>query len=260
MTAQAAIVVQPLLPESEPIPVALAPSAPVGGMESVIASLAANPQVDVTKLEKIIALQERILDHEARAAFAAAFARMQGDLPTVVERAKTNNGKYAPLEDIVQAVRPVLRKYGFALSHRTEWPDPTHVKVIGILSHEQGHEKTSEFLTTADSSGNKNAIQGYGSAVAYGRRYTTKDLLLIVTTGEDNDGATAGTSVPEPPTGFDDWCDAMLAVSDEGIGKLTDTWNASKKEFRDYANKYRQPQTAAWKDRAKKAGKGASRG
>src|SRR4051812_23812986 len=141
---------------------------------AMVERLAANPDVDVVKLEKLIAMQERILDRNAEAAFNAAFAEMAGEIPTVTERGKTDKGTYARLEDIIQAVRPILQRHGFALSHRTEWPEKTLVKVVGILTHREGHSRQSEFLSGADASGSKNAIQGLGSAVAYGRRYTTK--------------------------------------------------------------------------------------
>src|SRR6185369_8501881 len=119
-------------------------------------------------------------------------AQMQGEIPVVIERAKTNNGTYAPLEDIQDVIRPILQKYGFYLSFRTEWPNEKTVKVVGILTHKDGHERTSEFLSGADASGNKNAIQGLGSANHYGRRYTTKDLLNITSRGVDDDGYKAG--------------------------------------------------------------------
>lgn len=227
------------------------PLAPAGAEVSMMFErLAKDPNVDVDKLERLIAMQERVMVHQSRAAFNTAFSAMQGELPTIVERAKTNNGSYATLEDIVDKVRPILQKHGFNLSHRTEWPDTKTVRVIGILTHEQGHERTSEFLSTADTSGNKNAIQGLGSAVSYGRRYTTKDLLNITTRGQDDDGGSVGR--PEPPTGYDNWQDDMAMAADEGLPALTAAWNKSKKEFREFAGKFdREP----WERLKKKAAK-----
>lgn len=199
--------------------------------------LAADPNVPVDKLERLIAMQERIEANNARAAFNAAFAEMQVEIPTVHERGRTDKATYARLEDIIEAVRPVLGRHGFALSHRTEWPDAKTVKVIGILMHREGHSRESEFLSAADASGSKNAIQGLGSAVAYGRRYTTKDLLNIATSDEDDDGrATSKIGKPDiqAPNGFEGWWDDMQAVADEGIGKLSAAWNNSKAEYRAY--------------------------
>src|SRR5262245_22092844 len=153
----------------------------------VIERLAVNPDVDVVKLEKIIELQERILRYQAEAEFNAAFSRMQPNIPTIIEKAKTDKGTYAPLEDIIEKVRPVLAAHGFSLGFQTEWPDKQTVKVIGILTRGT-HARRSEFQAGADQSGSKNAIQALASSVSYGKRYTTKDLLCIVTRGEDDDG------------------------------------------------------------------------
>ena len=196
--------------------------------------LARDPSVDVEKLERLIAMQERIMAHQSKAAFDSAFANMQGEIPAIVERARTNNGTYAPLEDIVAGVRPVLQRHGFSLSHETQWPDTKTVRVIGILTHRDGHEKRTEFLSGADASGNKNAIQGLGSAIAYGRRYTTKDLLCIVTKDEDDDGDKAGRAkdAPDAPPGYDAWFATLEGVASEGMAAFSSAWNKSREDYR----------------------------
>lgn len=197
--------------------------------------LATNKDVDVAKLERLIAMQEHILAHEARAAFNRAFAAMAAEIPTVVASTPGDGGKwqYAPLEDIQDAVRPILVKHGFGLSFKTEWPDKATIKVVGILTHQDGHERTSEFLADADTSGSKNAIQARGSAVSYGHRYTTKDLLNITTRGADDDGHTAA---PRPPTqhprGYLVWLDTLRQTAMLGLPALERCWLASSNEWR----------------------------
>jgi hypothetical protein len=70
--------------------------------------------------------------------------------------------------------------------------------VVGHLTHIGGHTRESRFRSTADASGGKNAIQGLGSAVQYGRRYTLIDLLNIVQQGVDDDGQAAGARRSRP--------------------------------------------------------------
>ena len=69
-----------LLAEAEPD--AIAVTVPVQMFER----LACDPNVDVAKLEKLIEMQERIMRHQAKAAFDAAFAEMQGEIPIITER------------------------------------------------------------------------------------------------------------------------------------------------------------------------------
>ena len=167
---------------------------------AMLERVAANPDVSLDKLERLIAVQERILAHNAKAEFDAAYAQMQGEIPTITERGEISvNGqvrsRYATFEDIIEAVRPVLMKHGFALRHRTEYLDK-QIKIVGILSHRSGHSEQDEFLAEADNSGSKNAIQALGSTRAYGQRYTTLALqtwtaLRPVCAGAVVDGGTS---------------------------------------------------------------------
>ena len=207
------------------------------GLALMVERLAANPNVDVAKLERLMEMQERILAHQARVSFNTAFSLLQGDIPVIIERSRTNNGTYAPLEDIQQVLRPILVKHGFSLSFKTEWPDAKTVKVIGILTHRDGHERSSEFLSTGDASGNKNAIQSLGSAVSYGRRYTTRDLLNITTRGADDDARSLTAEPPTSPAGYDDWLIDLTACADEGDAKLRAMWEGSRVAFRAHLTK-----------------------
>ncbi len=204
----------------------LRPSGPNGGdsgITSMIERLASNPGVDVEKLQKLIDMQERIIAHE---------------IPTIAERARTDKTSYAPLEDIIEVIRPIYSRHGFSLGFQTEWPDAKTVRVIGILTHTAGHARRSEFICGADQTGSKNAIQALGSTVSYGKRYTTKDLFCIVTREEDDDGArTSKANAPAEPEGYDLWRDGMSDLAEKGLGELQTAFQKSKREYRDYITK-----------------------
>ncbi len=76
----------------------------------VIERAALNPDVDIDKMERLLQMQERVMDRQAMMAYSAAMAAMQTELPSIEERGQTNNGCYATLEDIVDTVRPILQK------------------------------------------------------------------------------------------------------------------------------------------------------
>jgi hypothetical protein len=158
---------------------------------AVIERVATSPDADLAKLEKMIELQERVLDRNAKQAFAAAIAAMQAEIPEVVERGKAhNNTRYANFEDINAAVRPVLQKYGFAITFRIKQLEGS-IKVTAVLSHREGHSEETDIVLPSDASGSKNAVQAVGSSVSYGKRYTMSALLNIATRGEDDDAAGA---------------------------------------------------------------------
>jgi hypothetical protein len=215
--------------------------------------LARDQAVDVDKLERLIAMQERILAHNAEAAFNVAFTNMLPHIPTVVERARTDKTSYATLEDIIEAVRPVLGKHGFSLAFRTEWPDAKTVKVFGILTHNEGHARQSEFLSAADQTGSKNAIQALGSAVSYGKRYTAKDLLCIVTREEDDDADKAeAKEQPEAPDGYDAWFATLEGIAATGMKAFSEAWNKSPETFRRYLSSTAPKVLASLKTKAAK--------
>lgn len=219
--------------------------------------------VDVDKLERLIAMQERVLAHNAKAAYDAAFARMQSELPEITERGKILvrgelRSTYAKLEDIQAAIKPVLKVHGFAIRHRTEWPEDRKgvIRIVGILSHEQGHSEESIFEAPLDRSDFRNEIQSMGSTVSYGRRYTTLDLLNISTRGADDDGQRAGKREDsEPPAGFADWLAGLAEISDHGTGALMKAFNKGSLAFRNFLTRQQNEEWEQLKALAAKAGK-----
>src|SRR3546814_12068467 len=80
------------------------------------------------------------------------------------------------------AIKPVLKRHGFALSFRTDFTNG--IRVAGVLTHSGGHKETTDFVLPADGSGNKNAVQAIASSVSYGKRYTAGALLNLTSHGE----------------------------------------------------------------------------
>lgn len=173
-----------------------APDSP--GVLGVFERMARDPKLTVEKLGELIRLQREIMDTEAKAAFEAAYARMKPEIPAIEKRGIIRNkegkiqSRYSKYEDIRDVVDPILLRHGFHTHNATEWPETGTLEVVSYLTHDRGHSRESRFRTTADASGGKNAIQGLGSGVSYGKRYTLIDLLAIVCKGQDDDGQAHG--------------------------------------------------------------------
>lgn len=180
----------------------------------MIERAARDPSVDIDKMERLFQMHERARAQNAKAAYFAAFAAMQPDLPVidkkgVIERKDKEDGssnnkstpkkqRYALWEDINEAIIPVLAKHGFSLSHRIEQPTPDRLSVTTILGHSEGHSEQTSISLPFDGSGGKNNMHGWGSAASYGKRYTSLAILPITARGEDDDANAAGA--PEPIT------------------------------------------------------------
>ena len=179
----------------------------------MIERVAANKDVDVTKLEKLLDMQERIMGKNAEMAFNRDMALMQAELPTITEKGeiKVNDvvrSKYARFEDINEAVKPVLQKHGFAVNFKTDTTGGT-VKVTGILTHREGHRETTDMTLPVDVSGSKNPVQAIGSSVSYGKRYVMEALLNLTSRGQDDDAQTAMAAGEF--AGFEQEIDALTA-------------------------------------------------
>lgn len=157
------------------------------GVLAMIERVATNPEVDVSKLEKMLDMQERVMAKNAEMAFNQAMARLQPVLPVIEKTAKADKSKYAKYEDIEAKVRPFYTKEGFSISY-TSKRDGEMVTYFGTLRHVEGYSITSEIDLPADKSGSKNDIQAKASTMSYAKRYLLTMLLNIVTKDEDTDG------------------------------------------------------------------------
>ena len=182
------------------------PTDPVNLVLAAVVRAAADPAVDVSKMRELMGLQKELLSMNAEAEFNAAFHTLQTLIPRI-KRASSVSYKnkqtglleksfnFANYEDIDEAIRPLLHAHGFVLSFDTA-PRPQDgggVIVTGTLRHIAGHSKSASIPVPLDTSGGKNSIQGYGSSLSYGKRYTATALLNIVTEGEDDDAVLGGT-------------------------------------------------------------------
>ena len=162
-----------------------------------------DPRVDVEKLERVIALQERARVEGSRVAFFSALAKMQAALPkigkggTIYQKGGKARNKYSKIgDDILPQIKPVMAQYGFSLRWRTAFfveNAKRMIRVIGILSHELGWSEESVFEAPPDVHDSRNHVQSLGSTVTYGHRYTMVDLLNLEMADDvaDDDGQAA---------------------------------------------------------------------
>jgi hypothetical protein len=173
------------------------------GILSVIERAVRDPSVDIDKMERLFALQERVLERSAKAAFTAAKVTMAPRLPAIDQRGrivirdKSDSKKiiqetpFARFEDIHEAVMPILTEEGFDLAFRNGMAPDGKVRVTTVLSHIGGHSEETYFDLPHDSSGSKNAVQAIGSSTSYARRYGVVSILNLRVAGEDDNGVEA---------------------------------------------------------------------
>ncbi len=162
----------------------------------VIERAARDPSIDIEKMERLMAMHERIMARNAVEAYNTAFAEMQPELPEIDEHGQIKVGDqvrstYAKWEDINRVIKPILTKYGFGLSFKTSTKSGKAL-VVAVLMHRNGHREETDMELDADTSGSKNGVQALGSSVSYAKRYTALAILNITTRGLDDDGRRGG--------------------------------------------------------------------
>ncbi len=181
------------------VPALTEPVSESAAIIQVIERAAANPNVDIDKMERLLQMHERIVERNAKASYASALSAMQPHLPVITEKGKIivrdkvtkeviQSTGYALWEDINEAIKPILADHGFALSFKTGIAADGKITVTGVLSHRDGHQEETTMALPHDSTGSKNAVQAVGSSTSYGKRYTASALLNITSRGEDDDG------------------------------------------------------------------------
>lgn len=167
-------------------------------MLQVIERAAANPEIDVEKMERLLAMQERIFTKNAEMQFNDSMKTVQAEVPRILRDAKGENSKYTRLETIIEAIAPVYTRHGFALSFGTDAsPLEKHYRITCDVSHVGGHMKHYFADVPADLVGmkgtpNKTPTHAFGSTMSYGRRYLTLLIFNLALVNEDDDGVAGG--------------------------------------------------------------------
>ena len=152
---------------------------------------------DPAVIQNMIELIKFSDERAARSEFNTAFTLAQSEFPTVIAHKMGHQSPYAPYEDIVQAIKEPLKKYGLSFRHKQEKVEGNNVKITCILSHAGGYSEETYMIAPPDNSGKKNAIQAIGSTDSYLKRYTLTAITGIATSENiDTDGAYNG-SKPE---------------------------------------------------------------
>lgn len=167
----------------------------------IIEKAAMDPAFDVAKLEHLLTVRERWAAAEARNAYNEAFSSFKSEAIVVVKNRQVTDGplknkRYAELFSVVNAVTPLLSKYG--LSHA--WSvkgDKDWIEVTCTLKHVAGHSESVTIGGPADTGGAKNAIQARASTITYLERYTLKAICGIAEQEDDSDGNLPGGQMSE---------------------------------------------------------------
>lgn len=172
-----------------------APTDQQAAMFAMISAASRDPSVDVAKLQALWELKKEYESDYARRAFAQSLSELQGELLPVMRDADNpqTHSKYARLEAIQMALKPLELKHGFSVSFDIRTLGRTAC-VSGKLLHRMGHSETygpieaEPDITGAKGNVNKTELHGFVSTVSYLKRCLLCAIYNVPQTNEDDDG------------------------------------------------------------------------
>lgn len=153
---------------------------------------------DADTLKKMVDMAEHHEAKGAEKAFARAMNECQQKLPRVIKGTKGDRGLYATLDQIQDAVMPIIYEHGFSITwSQADAKEAGLTRVTAVLFHTAGHSRQYQGDYAIDGEGAKggrvmNPLQGRVSSHTYAQRDMLRLMWNITISGTDLDGAQAG--------------------------------------------------------------------
>lgn len=166
----------------------------VGGIQQLL-QLAIEKGAGVEALEKLVGLHERVTAREAALEFARQLADFQANCPAIgknktAEIATKGGGRYsyqyAPLEEIVRIVKPLLVARGFSYGWDSDVTGG-QLRCTCTLRHVNGHSTAGSFTLPVENPSAMSPQQKVGAALTFAQRKTLESVLGLNTTEDDTD-------------------------------------------------------------------------
>lgn len=171
---------------------------------SVIERAASDPNFDVDKLERLVAMQEAREQRNADQLFNEALANAEAEMATISTNANNpqTKSRYATFARLDGEIRPIYTKHGFGIQFNTEpMGEPNMIRVVGMLSNGmvQRRFQVDMPIVTQGLRGQDMMTRTHAtiSAISYGKRQL-EILMFNLAIGDDDDGNRAGGYRPAP--------------------------------------------------------------
>ncbi len=162
---------------------------------AVISRAASDPSVDIEKMERLMAMKERMDARNAESEFNSAMMRVQAKMGRISADATNpqTRSNYATYGKLDKALRPIYTAEGLSLSFGTEAAPEGYVGMVCFVSHVGGHTRTYPAQVPSDGKGARGndvmtKTHAFGSGTSYGMRYLLKMIFNVAIGEEDDDG------------------------------------------------------------------------
>lgn len=157
-------------------------------------------QENMGALEKMVDLYERMQNREAERDYARAFAALQAEIPrikatkVVPDKFGNKKFKFAPYEEIMDEVAPLLLKHGFTITFSMDFREGRIIQTC-TLQHVTGHKHSNQFaVRIGNGPPGASESQADGAASTYAKRFALCSALNI-TIDVDSDAKNEGAPI-----------------------------------------------------------------
>jgi hypothetical protein len=167
---------------------------------------------NVAVIERLTDLYERLQAKDAEKRFAAAFVALQADMPNIrASKAVPNRDgsvryHFAPYEEIMEQLKPLLQRHGFTVTFSTDFDDKRVIQSC-TLQHIDGHSRTNKFAARiGNGPPGSSEAQGDGAASTYAKRFALCNALNITvetdSDGRGNDARAEGEAISDDKVAY----------------------------------------------------------
>ena len=158
-----------------------------------------DPNVNPDKLREMLVFVQELEADKALKAFNQAMHAAQTEMPVVIKdatNAGAGNSRYARLETVAKAVKPVYMKHGFSISFGEDACDrEDYILIIATVRHIGNHIETYKRFGPIDDKGPKGSsvktkLHGCQSTMSYMQRNLLCSIFGVTVADTDNDGNT----------------------------------------------------------------------
>src|SRR3984957_5191479 len=210
-------------------------------MNLLSVALQNNAAIDV--IERLAALQEKIMLRDAEIQFNDALSRVQAEIKRVAPDLQNpqTSSRYASYAAIDRVIRPIYTREGMSLSFsHADCPKPDHVRVVCFASL-GAYTRNYQIDMPSDGKGAKGGdvmtkTHATATADSYAKRYLIKDIFNVAIGEDDTDGN------PQQSSGLSDEKIKQLGVA---IAESTTVENLKKTYFAAYREAEKAKDTEA---------------
>lgn len=173
-------------------------------IQSALLEIVQRDDIDPDRLEKFLDLQIKMEDRQLEKEFHLALSGFQMECP-IIKKTKHVSFKsvdywYAPLDEMVSVIKPILNKFGLSYTFNMfELQGKEYAELVTTIHHVNGYKKSYKYhFDPVHDDVKMNLAQRRKASLTFAKREGLQSALGIVVADEDDDARRAVSELYTP--------------------------------------------------------------